>query len=140
MVTRDVLLVTKPPSLHRTITTPETGPTSDPSLPSTKPPSPTQPADIMQCGYGPEKPPNPRKRRRKPVITPVSQQSMNVAGPSHAGHPTPTMVAGMEMVSPATSASAPSTGVGSRLPFDPNEGPQIDWISTQTQKRLMVDP
>ncbi|EJT52569.1 hypothetical protein A1Q1_03371 [Trichosporon asahii var. asahii CBS 2479] len=93
------------------------------------------------CGYGPEKPPNPRKRRRKPVITPVSQQSMNVAGPSHAGHPTPTMVAGMEMVSPATSASGPSTvGVGSRLPFDPNEGGQIDWISTQTQKRLMVDP
>lgn len=75
-------------------------------------------------------------------MTPGSQgQSMGMAGPSHAGHPTPTMVPGMEMVSPATSASGPSTvGVGSRLPFDPNEGPQIDWISTQTQKRLMVDP
>lgn len=76
------------------------------------------------------------------MITPGSQQqNANMAGTSHAGQPTPTMIAGMDMVSPATSASGPSTiGVGSRLPFDPNEGPQIDWISTQTQKRLLIDP
>lgn len=76
-------------------------------------------------------------------MAPPGPLPQGFAGPSQ---PTPTM-AGMEMVSPATSASGPSTvgpstvgPPGGRLPFDPTDGPQIDWISTPTQKRLMVDP
>ncbi|BEJ10616.1 hypothetical protein CspHIS471_0100380 [Cutaneotrichosporon sp. HIS471] len=79
------------------------------------------------CEWGPEKPPNPRKRRR-PVHVPVSRQQ--TASGSDA--------------SPQVSVTTPNTAKGTvTLPPSPSVGPVdtgIEWISHTTRKKLMMDP
>ncbi|TXT08901.1 hypothetical protein VHUM_03029 [Vanrija humicola] len=76
-----------------------------------------------ECGWGPEKAPNPRKRKRK--LPTADSAAPRAPSRPNGSSPEPT--------------AAPSRAGSSSSSLNPSTKP-VDWISANSRKKLMMDP